>query len=282
MISTQGKGLVDRTVAEYVLAFVMGRRKDPRGNRSCGSFFCGAGTSLVAVSWDGGVFPCHKSIEEPRWRLLDLIPSSRDRDDDGGWEQGVDEYHHKGSFWFDCDSCSARSICTFSCSAFYVDGSGDEARECAFTKMFHRHLVEREAEVRDLAARLLSRRRPVSAEFPGQLDELDEPGGLDPERLLFGVERLTEFARDPGRRVLGWTPRGHLLEIEGRSYLLSNAPTRLHAVAPSVASALLEEAACGEDVALRRLAAEVGEAEASEAWQALPPVPKSTPVKRSS
>ncbi len=263
MIASGGRGLADRTMAEYVLSFVFGRRKDPRGNRSCGSFYCGAGTSVVAVSWDGGVFPCHKSIEEARWRLLDL---GQDEWDVPSWSNGLDRYHHKGTFWFDCDSCPARSICTFSCSAFYVDGSGDEERECAFTKMLHRHLVERETEVRALAPALALRRRPVSAENPGS------PDGIDPERLLFGLEKMIDFARDPERRVLGWTPRGHVLEVEGRTYLLTTAPTRILEIAPAVGRALLAEHSLGSEAARRQLGSEVGEDGALEAWSALPPL----------
>lgn len=266
MIATRGEGLVDRTVAEYVLSFVFGRRRDRPENRSCGSFFCGAGTSVVAVSWDGGVYPCHKSIEEPRWRLLDLaaLPAGGDA---GNWTGGLDRYHHKGSFWFECDSCPARTICTYSCSAFYVDGSGDEARECAFTKLFHRHLIQREAQVRELALALAARRRPVTVENPGDA----EP--VDPERVLAGLERLAEFARDPGRRVLGWTSRGHLVEITGRTYLLASGPTRVLEVAPSVAKALLAEANGDPQAARRELALEVGDQEALAAWAALPPAP---------
>ncbi|MBI4616244.1 MAG: radical SAM protein [Planctomycetes bacterium] len=266
MIQSRGEGLLDRTVAEYVLSYVFGRRKDRPENRSCGSFFCGAGTSVVAVSWDGGVYPCHKSIEEPRWRLLDLAAPG-DGGENANWTAGLDSYHHKGSFWFDCDSCPARTICTYSCSAFYVDGSGDEARECAFTKLFHRHLVEREAEVRELALALAARRRPVTVENPGDA----EP--VDPERVLAGLSHLAEFARDPGRRVLGWSSRGHVVEIAGRTYLLASGPTRVLEIAPAVARALRAEGAGNPEAAQRELAAEVGDREALAAWVALPPVP---------
>jgi hypothetical protein len=36
---------------------------------------------------------------------------------------------------------------------------------------------------------------------------LGDPAATDPSRVLHGFDRLADFARDPGRKVLGWTPK---------------------------------------------------------------------------
>jgi uncharacterized protein len=118
----------------------------------CESFYCQAGRALYSVNPDGAFHACDRIAEVKTWAMgnvnvdfdaMALKLAQRKRSD----------FQRKDEWWSRCETCDAKKICEFSCSAYYVDQVDTRETECHQTKMMWTAFLDRKEEIKGFMQR---------------------------------------------------------------------------------------------------------------------------------
>jgi uncharacterized protein len=131
--------LVEKRVLNRVERFLFRRHSRSLNLLSCETPFCHAGTSMVAVDVDGGVYPCGCAGTDSNMSPFRIAtiggPQSFDR-------ARLVAFHAKPSKYRDqCPVCRSRFVCEHGCPAFDVHDPQTAAATCSANQKFHDYLV---------------------------------------------------------------------------------------------------------------------------------------------
>jgi uncharacterized protein len=108
----------------------------------CDNLFCHAGVTMVAVQYDGNVFPCGcagSSGNMKNFKLDNFSEKEQTNLDD--YFEVVKEFHTKrDKYYTECVSCPAKFICEHGCPAFDHTDSETPENTCLATKQLFSYL----------------------------------------------------------------------------------------------------------------------------------------------
>lgn len=132
--------LTEQRVLNKVERFLFKRHSRSLNLLSCQTPFCHAGTSMVAVDVDGGVYPCGCAVTDGNMSSFRLAsigdPKSFDRNRLISFHAKSDKYRSL------CPDCSARFVCDHGCPAFDAHDPKTADSTCAANKKFHKYLMD--------------------------------------------------------------------------------------------------------------------------------------------
>lgn len=150
VIETQGKDIIEQTTFLRIDRF-----NNPLGktellsNLSCYTPFCHAGIRMLMFKPNGDMYPCGFSggLGTNEYFKLGNICNI----DKNNFKEKITNFHKKGEKYYDeCQSCKARIICFFGCTAAEYEDKIFKNEDCIATKQLFHYLTCRKEELKKL------------------------------------------------------------------------------------------------------------------------------------
>ena len=134
MIKTEGRELVERNLAEEIVRFFENHLQDKEPNKpamGCCAKNCGAGKTLLSVEPNGDIYPCARLSDDIEYLLGNVNNYGLDSSNVNNFFNRANQFHNVNQeIWQKCQSCSAKTICSYGCKAFIIRSKTKENIEC--------------------------------------------------------------------------------------------------------------------------------------------------------
>ncbi|NET28346.1 radical SAM/SPASM domain-containing protein [Okeania sp. SIO1I7] len=172
MIKTEGKEIVEENLKVELLRFFDNNRRETL----CAEKTCGAGKRVVGITPDGSLLPCGRFQWDDYNFQLGHLSEKINSQVAENFQKSVQNFHSLvPESWYDCESCSARKICSYGCQAFIVRSKEKANVECLPTKMKYRFFEENRDKllpvVNSIREKYDESRQPES-DYPDYQDEI--------------------------------------------------------------------------------------------------------------
>ncbi len=136
IISTDAEHLVEHNIVNSMIYYIdCAVGSDERKPSLCGSKTCGAGKEVIGLTPEGHVLPCGRFAWNEEEHYLGSLFEKNSKEEKITYNKKLKKFHSLASEnWKDCNTCSAKPICEFSCQAFIVRSSNKINLECEATK----------------------------------------------------------------------------------------------------------------------------------------------------
>ncbi|MEW8279792.1 MAG: radical SAM protein [Candidatus Thiodiazotropha sp.] len=141
MISTNAEGLTeDNMSTELERFFYKDKSSESNKDSLCRSLKCGAGTKVLGISPNGNIFPCGRfewhDIKNSLGKFHELPIAE-------AFENKVSEFHGiENNNWNKCETCEAKSICSYGCQAFIIRSRSKKNIECLPTRLRYNYIKD--------------------------------------------------------------------------------------------------------------------------------------------
>jgi uncharacterized protein len=175
MINTKGKKVVEENMAVELLRFFSYNKSDSKLHGLCGVQGCGAGKEVLGVTTEGNILPCGRF----EWNNEDyFLGKLNEQVTNVVYEKYLNLVKDFQSLspnnWFNCESCSAKKICSYGCQAFIVRSTSKINVECIPTKMRFEYMQKKRLQLSEVVEGI--KQIPKFADAKPTLEYADNAG----------------------------------------------------------------------------------------------------------